>query len=121
MHAFICRVPEECSREVADLFERCCAVEAAARPTAVEIMHFIASYLGTSLREELSPCHTEAESVGSLQQQLSPRTGFHLELLKPIPRCYGGQNWSFSPSSSVGTLEAGEAQSVSKAEGKGRD
>jgi hypothetical protein len=112
MHVCARRVPEECSQEVADLFERCCAVEAAARPTAVEIMHFMATYLGISLREELSPCHTEAESVGSPQQQFSPTTAFQMELVKQIPRYHGGQSWSFSRSSSIGTLDAGESQSV---------
>jgi hypothetical protein len=41
----LCRVPEECSEEVVSLIHRCCSADAKARPSALEIMHFIGAHL----------------------------------------------------------------------------
>eukprot|EP00884_Botryococcus_braunii_P005890 jgi/Botrbrau1/15301/Bobra.0096s0004.1 len=49
------RVPQECPQEVADVIERCTTADPKERPTAKDLMGFMANYLGISLEEELSP------------------------------------------------------------------
>eukprot|EP00884_Botryococcus_braunii_P016160 jgi/Botrbrau1/3227/Bobra.174_1s0004.2 len=39
------RVPEECSQEIADLIDRCCAPNSKDRPTAKDIMRFLGEFL----------------------------------------------------------------------------
>eukprot|EP00884_Botryococcus_braunii_P016077 jgi/Botrbrau1/3152/Bobra.0070s0118.1 len=49
------RVPEECQQDVADLIDRCCTMMPEARPTATDLMSFLAKHLGNSLQQELTP------------------------------------------------------------------
>lgn len=48
------RVPEECPQEVADMIDRCSMPEPRDRPTALELVRFMANQLGSRLQQELS-------------------------------------------------------------------
>jgi hypothetical protein len=45
------RVPEECCQEIAELMDRCLATDAAARPTAHELVNILTTHLNRHLEE----------------------------------------------------------------------
>jgi hypothetical protein len=47
------RVPEECCDEIAELIDRCLATDAAARPTAHELVNILTTHLSRHMEEIL--------------------------------------------------------------------
>eukprot|EP00884_Botryococcus_braunii_P002181 jgi/Botrbrau1/11964/Bobra.341_1s0029.1 len=45
------RVPEECNQDVADLIDKCCTPNPAERPTAQDLMAFLARHSGSHPEE----------------------------------------------------------------------
>jgi hypothetical protein len=60
------RVPAECGQDVADLIDQCCMANPAGRPTAHDLIYFLAQHLGSRLQQELEvtyPPDLESSSV----------------------------------------------------------
>jgi hypothetical protein len=56
-------VPEECSREIAELIDRCLATDAAARPTAQELVNVLTTHVALHMDELLQmPRLTSADN-----------------------------------------------------------
>lgn len=75
---FSCRVPKECPQEVAELIDRCCSGEAENRPSASDIVHFMAEQLelmDTCMTREDGPCMSgraiEVDYSASIEQGVS--------------------------------------------------
>jgi hypothetical protein len=71
-HRTLCRVPSECGQDVADLIEQCCSANAAARPTAHDLIYFLARHLGRRLQRELSSSSSEEAAPLNPDQEEGP-------------------------------------------------
>eukprot|EP00884_Botryococcus_braunii_P005897 jgi/Botrbrau1/15308/Bobra.0096s0011.1 len=74
-----CRVPKECSQEVADLLKRCCSTRSEKRPTAADLMRFMEMEMqryGTGFGcEPSTPLSTGSPAQSPAEDRSSTCTG----------------------------------------------